>query len=384
MMITLFTFEQALADARQRGGENHLLTGNGASIDAHPPFSYTSLTDKVVERLRRPPGVPSFVITMIEEANARAASLEDTMNVLNESRHLTAYVPKLREEMIRAIADVHPSGYHALRGASLCVAARFLEEFTSFSTTNHDWLSYWSIMHLVYQDDCLEQHTANKFSDGFAHAPSPYDVSGRLVFQGQWRGRPLRFLHGALHLFPVDGLVRKLNRGRRADVPPELKDLIAPDDDMSIWHQLLIELHKGNAPLAIVGPSSPAKLQQIRSSEYLNHCFEDFSSIRGNLFTYGQSLSSQDQHIIRAIAQNPRLSRLYVGVYRGSSAEEACGLIERVSTALDRYESHLSPVFFDSSTVPMWRSHCQEAPHSVSCGEQIERPVWLRQLSQRA
>ena len=306
------------------------------------------------------------------------------MNVFRDAPHPARYEQLLRDELIRAIASVHPPGHRTLSDVSLCHAAQFFELFDSVSTLNHDFLSYWSIMHLFHRDQCIEGGHAVEFSDGFGRAQPHSDPDGPLIFIKWRKRRHLRFLHGALHLFQMGTTARKLKRGPREHVPERFAEFLIPGEDLSLWHQLLIELSAGNAPLAIVGPTSPAKLAQIQANRYLSRCFQEFSTLRGNLIIYGASLSLQDQHVLQAIAQNPNLEKLYVGVYCGATPAEACDLIGRVCFSLESYDSQVSPVFFDSGTVPMWRPPSRKVPYALNCGERIDRAVRSIPQLQRA
>jgi hypothetical protein len=237
-------FEEAIARTTDR--RRHLLLGNGFSIAAWPDFGYGALQSTVVGQSLRIDALFHRFQTVDFERIGRA--LLEARTVLSVhagtealADQLAADYRDLRRLLVMAITRIHPAAPAALEGR-FQACADFLEDFIgvarrplwgSVFTTNYDLLLYWTLMRRV--DDLAA-------NDGFRGKP--------LVWHRQTM-QMVFYLHGALHLFEVDGVTQKLS------APGRLVDTVGK------------RIAKDDVPLFISEGSSQEKRVRIAESDYL-------------------------------------------------------------------------------------------------------------------
>ena len=352
LTIDLVDFRDALNQAKKSGGERHVLLGNGFSIGAHEEFRYGSLFERAktslprrIQALFHRYGTTNFevILRQLDEG----AWLAEHYGLSPRTRHqdMRRDYETLKEVFVDAIGKIHPDTRTAVADDMLFRAASFLKNFDSVFTTCYDLLLYWAILH-------SSENGPIPFQDGFAWDSGNGGES--LVFLGQVvpSKRFVHFLHGALHLTAWHGEVHKLTREES-------------DFEYSLVEQIRDALEERRYPLVVLEGDYVNKLVRIESSNYLSWVFRRFQGIRGHLFTYGTSFSDEDRHLQDAIAYNPRLKSLFVGVYGDVNSHDNQRLISSVSDLIAkrgtfneqisrRQRANLDVSFYDSSTAPVW------------------------------
>lgn len=163
--------------------------------------------------------------------------------------------------------------------------------------------------------------------------------------------RGLFFLHGALHLYSDGKMVRKR---------------VWKDTDIPLVSQIRSALEAKKYPLVVAEGKSDSKLEQIQGSSYLSNCLRKFQGIEGHLFTFGHSLSEQDQHIIDIISKNLGLRYLWIGIRGDFSKPSNQRLFDQAHEMQRRRLDHigirklrskkgdLTVRFYDADSAKVW------------------------------
>jgi hypothetical protein len=337
---------------RLGSGTKHLLLGNGFSIACDKRFNYPNLFDyarkhglsnravALFERL----GTNNFegVLRMLEDTRwaAKKYGITDAKVLGLMKDDLTA----IKNALVEAISETHleHSGFVPEEKKSCCID--FLSEYFNVFTTNYDLLLYWVAMHAP--ENIRQQ-------DGFR--PPLEDVEDEdeyvdpkyLIFRehtGRFRG--IFFLHGALHIFVVDGEVRKHSwkgTGTR------LTKLVRAG------------LDEGHYPLFVAEGKPDKKRRQIQNSGYLSYCLGKLERIETPLVLIGHSLGDSDQHILDTISDNEKVKTIAVGLFDDHQSSKGMAVMDaakRMQTRRKRWKGFpdLDVIFFDTKTAPVWRS----------------------------
>ncbi|MFM2218283.1 MAG: hypothetical protein RL240_2601, partial [Planctomycetota bacterium] len=169
----------------------------------------------------------------------------------------------------------------------------------------------------------------------------PYLILSQPKDQRSW----MYHLHGALHIYSIDGEARK-HRYQYEQRP--LIDTICEG------------IRKSEYPLFVAEGSANQKMKQIRSNMYLSMCFGELVRSSRDLVCYGMSFGESDNHISDAIADNRGINRLFVGLYGHWESESNLKVRAAISRILERrkhlpgYKSTLDVEYFDSETAYVW------------------------------
>lgn len=284
-------------------GQKHLLLGNGFSISCDKVFNYSSLYNRAVSK-----GLSARaqqIFQRLGNSNFEGAMrlLDDSHWVANiygfveeKSSDMLSDVEIIKKTLIESVATSHLSHTGELEDSKKKSALTFLKTYHNIFTTNYDLLPYWINMYSTPKPN---------WQDGFRHDENN---EASVVFSerlGKKAG--MFFLHGALHLYVENGELRK-HCWSRTGKP--LTQLIQEGLDAKKY------------PLFIAEGSSIGKLEQIQRSGYLWYCLDKFARIENPLVIYGHALGSSDQHIIDALARNPKLKILAVSLYGDSNSIE--------------------------------------------------------------
>jgi len=156
-------------------------------------------------------------------------------------------------------------------------------------------------------------------------------------------------LHGALHLFEREELVKLNYRTTQKKLKEQFIELIQEQEKF---------------PLFVAEGLKSQKLRRIRSSGYLTRCLNSLQNIGAfknpkSVFIYGASLSDNDLHIVQALGRN-KCHNFYVGLY-GDPHNEANQKLRMNAAKIGLYRNSASKPapfnlkFFDSASVPVWR-----------------------------
>jgi hypothetical protein len=328
----------------------HLLLGNGFSIGCDNRFAYPNLyqyacakglslrAQAIFQRL----GTNNFegVMRLLEDARwvAKEYGVRDQAVLSAMSDDLAT----VKNALVEAIAETHLDHTGDVPDEKKARCLEFLSKYHNVFTTNYDLLLY--LVAMSGADDV-------KVQDGFRSDVDDPD-SEYLVFREHTKdNKGMFFLHGALHMYVVDGSVRKHSWIRSGE---RLTNLVRSG------------LESGDYPLFVAEGTAEKKRQQIQQSGYLSYCLGKLERIQNALVVYGHSLGDSDSHIQRTVADNPDLQRLAIGVYGGDLTSDggtaikiAADFIQRRRKQWERknakYKS-LEIIFYDSKTAPVWRA----------------------------
>lgn len=220
-------------------------------------------------------------------------------------------------------------------------ASQFFDRFHNIFSLNYDLLPYWINM----------MGNPPVYQDGFREDPDEEDAPSLVFTERIGDERGLYFPHGALHIFMDSAGLRKHCWAR---TQKRLTDLIREG------------LEQGRYPLFVAEGDSEKQMYQIHQSGYLSYCYGNLGRIEQRLVTFGFSFGPTDRHIGDVIANNHKLTELFVGVY-GPNGEIDEALFQGVESVVSartetlrgrpfRYqEKHqLTVTFFDSQSAKVW------------------------------
>lgn len=338
--VDLVSFTEAIKAADAIGAKKHILLGNGFSIGAHPLFRYESLYEKAcanglsahIQAIFDHYGTQNFERVLRQLSEARWMARHYQLSPANHDLDMAKDHRLVRHVLVESITRSHPGTRDQIEDEKLAGCALFLDQFDSVFTTNYDLVLYWALLF----------RTPFRFSDSFRWGDN--GLHGHLVFSSPTIApnddKRIYFLHGALHLFVEDGEVKKRRWGGHENLPliDQIKSGIA---------------NERRYPLFVSEGSSSEKRRQIEASSYLSYCQASFESIEGALFTYGQALSTQDDHILDWIRRNNRVTHFFVGLQGDLLTERNQATILRVR-AMHQARGSLEVRFYDSTTADLW------------------------------
>lgn len=325
----------------------HLLLGNGFSMSYDPAiFSYNALydfidtlDDELLSKLFGIVNTKNFELVMRQLESfselARALSADsDFVTKLDNARE------KLRVSLVDAIGSLHPEHVFTIPQHSLESCAAFLKIFQdskgALFTTNYDLLLYWVLM----RSDKLSS------TDGFGRDlenPEEIAVGEDAEFSDELRwgkhkdAQNVFYVHGALPLFDTG-----------IDIVKEQYD-----SEHYLLQKITRRIDSGDYPVFVTAGSGTEKLTHIRHNPYLEHAYENLSTLDGSLVTFGFNFGEYDSHIINAINRAarpatkvpPKLWSIYIGVY--SEADRA-----HIEAIADRFACKVH--MFDAKTANVW------------------------------
>ena len=207
-------------------------------------------------------------------------------------------------------------------------------------TTNYDLLLYWVVSRHGRRLICYDSH----------YRPHP-DARYGVWDPDKWPS--LVYLHGALHIYPMNG-------GGQG--------MLRYNGSASLIGQTRARLDRGSFPVLVAEGTSEAKAQRISESRYLTWASRKLRSSlhdpNGALFTYGHSLADRDAHLLKKLGSG-RVPAVYIGLWGGlAGPEREVALRWADRWALARSEQKqfwpLTAFVFDTSQFSPWRR--QAAP----------------------
>jgi Domain of unknown function (DUF4917) len=244
----------------------------------------------------------------------------------------------IKNALVSALAHTHLPFPKAVANERKARCVEFLSPYKNVFTTNYDLLLYWVAM---YGSETLKRQ------DGFRSSRDEPDAK-YLVFHEHIKGnKGILFLHGALHIYVVEGEVRKHSWVRT---------------DTRLIELIRQGLKEREYPLFVAEGDSEKKLEQIQRSGYLSYCLGKLERIEQALVIYGLSLGDSDQHITNVLADNPELEHIFIGTYEGLESPAGRSLQRTVARMVKRREQNrkriksrpLGVEFYDSKTVQVW------------------------------
>jgi hypothetical protein len=337
----VLTFEKALAMS-PGGNKPHILLGNGFSRAWRDDiFSYGSLLDQAEFKDLSPSAKDSFEILDTTDFEAVMRSLKSAAALVGLyepsadklQKRMLKDAKGLREVLVKTIAARHPARPGRVSIKEYEHAKQFLCSFGHIYTLNYDLLLYWTLMQNQVKPEI-------KFDDGFRtpdDGPTDYvtwDVE-------KTNKQNVFYLHGALHIF---------------DAGYETKKYTWINTGVPLIDQIREALENDLFPLFVSEAESKQKLARIKHSDILSRGMRSFSQIKGDLFIFGHSMSSNDEHIIRLIEKGG-LSRLFIGLHGPIDNTGNKAIIGRARKAKKmRGDSRpIEIVYYDSESAEVWR-----------------------------
>ena len=97
-------------------------------------------------------------------------------------------------------------------------------------------------------------------------------------------------------------------------------------------------------------------MAKIGHSGYLHKALRSLESVQNDLFIFGHSFDSSDEHILRLIESNTGIRRLFVGLYGEKESPENLRIKQRAIAMNDRRSSkrQLGVHFYQAESAHVW------------------------------
>ncbi len=349
---TIRTFDYCIDKANQYQNpqrttpEKHLMLGNGFSIALFPAiFSYTSLASRVQS---------PQIANLFNQLNTK--DFEYIMRILNDAlKVVNIYSPnsqpanqmqidldELRTTLIDAISQLHPEILLHIDKEHYEKCHKFLEHFNDGNkyTFNYDLLLYWAYMKF-WSDD---KYTVLKHDDGFrGDGTLTWDIN-------QTKHQNVYYLHGAMHLFNKNGIIRKFSWTR---------------NETPISVQVRTSINRGIYPMFISEGTKDHKRLRIQNSTYLKHAFDSLDKINDNLFIFGHSLDNSDDHVFNSITSNSKLKNIFISIYGDITSADNRRIVNKVKI-WEGNNSNKHYYFYDVVSADMWGPQVTPPPSCIS------------------
>jgi hypothetical protein len=333
----------AYQEVRKQIGKarSHLLLGNGFSIGCDPIFRYQNLYDAACQAGLSESAKKVFQYLGTNNFEGVLRLLDDTAMVgrfygMSDDcgQLIQADSQVVKHSLVSAVANSHLEHCGLIEAHRKEAGLEFLTPYYNVFTTNYDLVLYWVIV----------SRDPPSFQDGF-RAPEDPDEPYVVFTERLGDRQAAYFLHGALHFYLSEGELRKHTWSRT---------------NTRLTDQIRGGLAERRYPLFVAEGHPEQKLEQIQRHGYLWYALEKFSRIEGPLVVYGHSLGASDRHIVDAIASNPKLQNVYVGVLGekpSQAAEAAATAMVQARNRLqkrNRKAKDLRVEFFNSATAAVW------------------------------
>lgn len=295
---TILSFEEALQKANEFSTKNEcankkrILLGNGFSKSYFGEFGYTTLFDAIKDKKENKRIKKVFQKYGNSNFEGVLRLLQDSAWLLPiyglDNAEVKDDYEKVKTALSDAIVKVHPKHTGVMPNEKKLNCLNFLSFFDDVFTVNYDLLLYWVIM---------TQERSEKFGDYFTREDDTPEEYCEFVGNSTVP-KHIYFLHGALHLFQERNSTIKIVWGEKTPLVSQIKVL----------------MDKGKYPLVVAEGDSSAKVNQIKGNPYLKHSFDKFKVVQGHLFTFGFSMSEQDDHILEVVKNNDKIRHLWIGL----------------------------------------------------------------------
>lgn len=314
-----------------------LLLGNGASIAVNSQFDYKSLLDylkkenlfdddiqKLFESFKTEDF--EFILRLLWQAS----NVNKTL-LIKDNETNRAYT-RVRENLIKAVRDVHPSYSTVL--PQLGTIYNFLKQFNTVISLNYDLIVYWAMMLGLerndghYLKDCFNSHRFDNSLGDFKGLEDKEELT-TFVF----------YPHGNLVLARnIFGEETKLKRKPNT----ELLDVILEN-----WECGTV------IPLFVSEGTKKQKIKAITRSDYLNTVYKEVLPIlESNLVIYGWGFGEQDFHILEKIGTYQHIKKVAVSVYNNN--DEYCDEVTRILK--EHLDQNIQIDFFHSHSSGAWNN----------------------------
>jgi hypothetical protein len=333
------------ADLESEFKNSNILLGNGFSRSLADTFNYESL---FAEFLSKCPSEYKNIFEMFDTNNFEKIMVKLTYAIyVNElfGKHepkIEQAAKILQDGLIKTIGDIHPKS-EAIYWNRLETIANKIRFFNDIYTLNYDLFIYHIIMILKDQSEKNEQYrNLPQYKDLWLYSDSFY---GEEYEGGRFKGckyfiksdkyKAIYYLHGALFIFSFGEQIEEMK-------------LIRKDRKIELIKLIGDTIREGKMPVFVCEGSSDKKLEQIKSSSYLNWVyFKKFCKTEKHKFAiFGCSLSQQDNHIINILDKSG--NTLAISLHLGEKTAEQ---LESIKQNYENKFTKATVRFFDSETL---------------------------------
>ena len=337
---SIYEFNELVTD--QELGNATLILGNGASMAVSSSFSYTNLfgkacNDSILNQTSKNlfETLQTTDFELVMNKLRQAYIINEVLQLDTDNVALHTY-DNIRQSLIKTIKEIHVQYADAI--FQIDNIRKFLEKFKTVISLNYDLLIYWAIMasndRKPYKmKDCFTNHIDGNL--GFE-----YDIE---KLREPYNGGP----DPTLVFYPHGNLILASNENN-----DELK--IRINNNTNLFDAIGEKWKQKYVPLFVSEGSSEQKLKAIRRSTYLNFVYENvLSHLEPTVIIYGWKLAEQEQHLIRKIFSNNKISNVYISMYLGSNPEPIDEQ-KRIASMLKRENRTMNIKFFDAASKNCW------------------------------
>lgn len=337
---SIYEFNELVTD--QELGNATLILGNGASMAVSSSFSYTNLfgkacNDSILNQTSKNlfETLQTTDFKLVMNKLRQAYIINEVLQLDTDNVALHTY-DNIRQSLIKTIKEIHVQYADAI--FQIDNIRKFLEKFKTVISLNYDLLIYWAIMasndRKPYKmKDCFTNHIDGNL--GFE-----YDIE---KLREPYNGGP----DPTLVFYPHGNLILASNENN-----DELK--IRINNNTNLFDAIGEKWKQKYVPLFVSEGSSEQKLKAIRRSTYLNFVYENvLSHLEPTVIIYGWKLAEQEQHLIKKIFSNNKISNVYISMYLGSNPEPIDEQ-KRIASMLKRENRTMNIKFFDAASKNCW------------------------------
>lgn len=337
---SIYEFNELVTD--QELGNATLILGNGASMAVSSSFSYTNLfgkacNDSILNQTSKNlfETLQTTDFELVMNKLRQAYIINEVLQLDTDNVALHTY-DNIRQSLIKTIKEIHVQYADAI--FQIDNIRKFLEKFKTVISLNYDLLIYWAIMasndRKPYKmKDCFTNHIDGNL--GFE-----YDIE---KLREPYNGGP----DPTLVFYPHGNLILASNENN-----DELK--IRINNNTNLFDAIGEKWKQKYVPLFVSEGSSEQKLKAIRRSTYLNFVYENvLSHLEPTVIIYGWKLAEQEQHLIKKIFSNNKISNVYISMYLGSNTEPIDEQ-KRIASMLKRENRTMNIKFFDAASKNCW------------------------------
>lgn len=337
---SIYEFNELVTD--QELGNATLILGNGASMAVSSSFSYTNLfgkacNDSILNQTSKNlfETLQTTDFELVMNKLRQAYIINEVLQLDTDNVALHTY-DNIRQSLIKTIKEIHVQYADAI--FQIDNIRKFLEKFKTVISLNYDLLIYWAIMasndRKPYKmKDCFTNHIDGNL--GFE-----YDIE---KLREPYNGGP----DPTLVFYPHGNLILASNENN-----DELK--IRINNNTNLFDAIGEKWKQKYVPLFVSEGSSEQKLKAIRRSTYLNFVYENvLSHLESTVIIYGWKLAEQEQHLIKKIFSNNKISNVYISMYLGSNPEPIDEQ-KRIASILKRENRTMNIKFFDAASKNCW------------------------------
>lgn len=337
---SIYEFNELVTD--QELGNATLILGNGASMAVSSSFSYTNLfgkacNDSILNQTSKNlfETLQTTDFELVMNKLRQAYIINEVLQLDTDNVALHTY-DNIRQSLIKTIKEIHVQYADAI--FQIDNIRKFLEKFKTVISLNYNLLIYWAIMasndRKPYKmKDCFTNHIDGNL--GFE-----YDIE---KLREPYNGGP----DPTLVFYPHGNLILASNENN-----DELK--IRINNNTNLFDAIGEKWKQKYVPLFVSEGSSEQKLKAIRRSTYLNFVYENvLSHLEPTVIIYGWKLAEQEQHLIKKIFSNNKISNVYISMYLGSNPEPIDEQ-KRIASMLKRENRTMNIKFFDAASKNCW------------------------------